>query len=229
MRLFGKIMLCGVAVAAGLLVAASVANAARINPCTELSAAVAGSPNGSSHGGKSAAQLFADQGKLTVFAKLGVAAAHIEAHEPIGPAINEVSVNADTAYAELSRRIRWLNDTDLEGPSGIELSPANTADPAFCTRGLLNGIYARGNSAALVGRVSDALFIAFRATNDGWNLTDTPVTPDALDWTEQGRHFKRYEFLLQAISAYVAADPIDRTHLCCRRQPGRRHGPEIHA
>ena len=199
-------MLRGAAVAVGLLAAVSAGHAARIDPCFELSAAVASAPNGSDYGGKTAAQLFADQGKLTVFAKLGVAAAHIEAHEPIGTAINEVSANADAAYAELSSRIRWLDATDLEGPSGLELSPANITGSAFCTRGLLNGIYARRNSAALVGRVADALFIAFRATNDGWNLTSTPVTPDALDWTEQGRHYKRYEFLLQAISAYVAAD-----------------------
>lgn len=206
MRLFGKSVLCGAAVAAGLLATVSAGNAARIDPCTQLSVAVASSPNGSSHVGKTAAQLFAGQGKLTVFAKLGVAAAHIEAHEPVGTAINEISINADTAYDELSLRIRWLDDTDLEAPSGLELSPANIIGSAFCTRGLLNGIYARGNSAALVGRVTDALFIAFRATNDGWNLTATPVTPDALDWTEQGRHYKRYELLLQAISAYVADD-----------------------
>lgn len=181
--------------------------AARPDPCIELASIVAAHSNTSSHGGKTAAELFAEFGRLSIFARLGVAAAHVQDHEPVGSAINEVSENADTAYASLSTRIRWLEASDLEGPSGIELSPANTADPAFCTQGLLGGIYARGNSAVLVGRVSDALFLAFRATNDGWNLSDTPVTPDALDWTEQGRHYKRYEFLLEAISDYVAANP----------------------
>jgi pimeloyl-ACP methyl ester carboxylesterase len=197
----------GLAVAAGLLAMATAAMAARPNPCLELASIVSSHSNTSSHGGKTAAELFADEGRLTVFARLGVAAAHVQDHEPVGTAINEVSENADAAYAALSARIRWLEASDLEPPSGLELSPANTVDPAFCTRGLLGGVYARGNSAVLVGRVSDALFLAFRATNDGWNLSDTPVTPDALDWTEQGRHYKRYEFLLEAVADYVAANP----------------------
>ncbi len=190
-----------------MLALANTAFAARPDPCLELASIISSHTNSSSHGGKTAAQLFADEGKLTVFARLGVAAAHVQDHEPIGIALNEVSENADAAYAALSARIRWLEDSDLEGPSGLELSPANTANPAFCTQGLLGGVYARGNSGALVGRVADALFLSFRATNDGWNLSDTPVTPDALDWTEQGRHYKRYEFLLEAISDYVAANP----------------------
>jgi len=50
---------------------------ARPNPCLDLASIVANYDNISSYGGKTAAELFAGNGKLTVFAKLGQAAAHV--------------------------------------------------------------------------------------------------------------------------------------------------------
>jgi hypothetical protein len=193
------------ALAAVVLLAGAAS--ARPDPCTELAAIVGAYHNQSTNRGKTAGQLFTEMGKLTVLAKLGQAAAHVQDHEPDGIGINVISPNADAAYAELSGKIRWLGAADLNGYSGVSLSPAYAATPLFCTSGMLGGIYARANAAALVGRMTDALFIAFRATNDGWNLTGTPVTPDALDWTRQDRHYKRYEYLLSAIGGYLAAHP----------------------
>mgnify|MGYP000930297901 CR=1 FL=1 len=193
--------------AVAVMALASGAASARPDPCLSLSSIVAGYSNTSTDHGRTAAEVFASFGKLTLFAKLGQAAAHVQDHEPVGTAINVVSPNADAAYAELSDNIRWFDAADLNPYSGVTLSPELAADPVFCTRGLLGGIYARGNSAVLIGRVADALFVAFRATNDGWSLTETPVTPDALDWTHQTRHYNRYEYVLPALMAYVADHP----------------------
>jgi hypothetical protein len=204
----------GLVLAMAAVLAQAVSATARANPCLSLATIVSGYHNTSSHHGQTANQLFADIGQLTLLARFGQAASHVQLHEPVGTGLNVVSPNGDAAYAELSARIRWLDAADLNPYSGVSLSPIINEGSPFCTRGLLGGTYVRENAGALLGRVSDALFLAFRATNDGWNLTDAPVTPDAYDWTHLDQHYGRYQFLLAAIDGYLAAHPeITRVYL----------------
>jgi pimeloyl-ACP methyl ester carboxylesterase len=191
---------------AALAITAAQPATARDNPCVSLASIVSNFRNTSSNHGKTANQLFAELGELSVMARLGQAAAHVQVHEPIGTAINVVSPNGDTAYAELSSKIRWLNAVDLQPFATVPLAPANRVSD-FCTTGMLGGIYVHENAGLLLGRMTDALLIAFRATNDGWALTDAPVTPDAYDWTHIDHHYSQYSDIIPAIERYLTAHP----------------------
>jgi Ca2+-binding RTX toxin-like protein len=89
---------------------------------------------------------------LPFFAELAEAAYHLRPDETLG---NE-DVLANVLYDHVASKIHLLTQSDLSLVSGE----------------LISGIYTNENAAALVGRSGDALFLAFRGTNDA---IDVPI------------------------------------------------------
>jgi Ca2+-binding RTX toxin-like protein len=174
---------------------------------------------------KTTDQIFAERGQLGFLAQLANAAYSLGPHD--GPArnlMNNESFTGDTArnggqqvpggatLAAISDQIRWLDSFDLgHALARRDATPANADYPEF---GLHDGLYVNHNAAALVGRSDDALFLAFRGTNDNRGVdinADTallnPPTPDMDHWFPMSDHFALFTPLIDAVKAY-ADNPV---------------------
>lgn len=161
-------------------------------------------------------QLLTAYGEVGLLAMFANAAYHLETangFERIVPQFNEVrpSGSGDRFYGTLSAAgVSWLTDEDL--PTLSPRSPI-TGTAEFPSFGIQNGIFVNQNSAALVGRAQDALFIAFRGTNDNAIGVLNPVSssspPDVDDWdpVDQAVHFNRFDALIDAIGDYLTDHP----------------------
>lgn len=148
---------------------------------------------------KTSAKIFDEAGKLAFLATLSKAAYHLlPGAEPVTDATNDFGgVGALKAYLDADDKLLLFNAADL--PS---LKPTSVSGP-FTFKGIRDGIYVNKNAAALVGRSDDALFVAFRGTND--NSGDAPgFSPDTRDWIKKGVHFDLFEPLVAALKTYLS-------------------------
>ncbi len=103
--------------------------------------------------------------ELYFLATMAEAAYHLRGDEPEGSTLNplndyEHSAAAAGEFADVDKYLDLLSAVDLPG-----LGLTNVGG-AFPNSGIADGIYTSNNAAALVGRSEDALFLAFRGTND---------------------------------------------------------------
>jgi Calx-beta domain len=123
---------------------------------------------------------------ISFLAELAQASYHLASYERLGYGLNDQEGSAAlNSYNDISKTLKLLSPADLAASASVTASDiadiALTSEYAlqFPTHGLMNGIYTNGNAAALVGQFGDALYIAFRGTNDNW--------PDAgLDAVKKG-------------------------------------------
>ena len=163
---------------------------------------------------KPVSEIFEAQGKADFMASLALAAYRLAGDEVQADRINDWSVAGYNAYTNVAEQIRLLDGTDLcmePGTFGGSIPPVGPDYP-FDRNGLKDGIFTSGNAAALVGRSADALFLAFRGTNDAatveanWWDALSGTTPDIADWDNKSDHYAHYEHLLERLIAY-ADDP----------------------
>ena len=155
-------------------------------------------------------KIFAKQGKTDFMATLALAAYSLET-EVEGSGINDFSAAGRKAYDSIGAQIRLLNGEDLCMDAGTfgGATPPTGPDYPFDRNGLKDGIFTSGNAAALVGRSKDALFLAFRGTNDAsdvdaeWWEVLSGATPDIADWDNKSDHYDQYEHLLERLIAYT--------------------------
>lgn len=143
-----------------------------------------------------AKDIFAGRGEMAFSAEMSLAAYKLGGQEVLGKGINNIKAGALAAYQSVGNSVKLLTDTDL--PS-LAVSQSGTR---FGAEGLRDGIYTNANAAALVSRSKDAIFIAFRGTNDN---DDDPLfrSPDEEDWIGKRDHFVRYADLFDALRSYV--------------------------
>ena len=118
--------------------------------------------------GYSASDIFASVGSDVLFlAKMASAAYNLRSDEalssllyPLYPLNNMPSDTEAAQFSTVDSYLQLLTASDL-GDLYLE-----DVGGLFRYKGLDNGIYTNQNAAALVGRSDDALFIAFRGTND---------------------------------------------------------------
>ncbi len=152
--------------------------------------------------------LFAQAGgRLSFLADLALAAYHLDleqGHETETPRANDESTAGEAAYDALPRGLELLDADDLPG---LALTPS--AVEGFAQDGIGNGIYTNENSAALLARSDDALFIAFRGTNDNADiLFDGSIgSPDMGDWVNGPDHYDNYNDMFDALEIYLRANP----------------------
>lgn len=145
------------------------------------------------------AEIFHDQGELAFLATLAKAAYNLLPDEPVSDATNDPGgPTALAAYQIAEDNLALLTAADL--PS---LQPTTGAAP-FTFKGIEDAIYVNQNAAALIGRSSDALFVAFRGTNDNGPGN---LSPDQGQWLSQASHFALFGDLVAALGDYVAANP----------------------
>ncbi|MDA9473443.1 hypothetical protein XI03_02715 [Bradyrhizobium sp. CCBAU 65884] len=167
---------------------------------------------------KTADQIFADAGGKTLFlAELANASYHLGALElPETGYNNSPSKLADDNYSTLGVSLTWLN-ANISELSGLAPSPTGDHHTGLS----VDGIYTNGNAAALVGRSTDALFIAFRGTNDFTGLLDAAAaelglgTPDVDDMFSSSpfdegmdNYYALLQPLLTALDSYIAKSGI---------------------
>lgn len=160
-----------------------------------------------------AAEIFADEGKLGFMMSLSSAAMRLRAIDTDpddGVNTKEIAksgVNTPTAayqsaaWATATEHLTLLDATDM--PS---LKPVRTQSKNFPSKGLESGIFTNKNGAALVARSDDALFIAFRGSND----IDGGIgnSPDSSQWGDKrSDHWKLFAKLDAAIQIYLAEHP----------------------
>ena len=151
-------------------------------------------------------ELFASRGgKVAFLSELALAAYHLDTegdHEIEGDFINDFKQPGEDAYAGLPDGLELLDADDLPG---LALQPSGPA--GFFQEGIANGIFTTANSAALVARSEDAMFVAFRGTND----TDAGIldAPDAGQWlpATMPRHFANFDLLFDEIRTYLVQNP----------------------
>lgn len=137
---------------------------------------------------------------------------------------------ANNNYDALGTSLQWLTASDLSNPN-TDLAPVSSGSSLlFPTTGLRDdGIYTRGPATALVGRVSDALFISFRGTNDNEGSVDKLAIAAGLSpTTDEGYWFKNpltrdpfgmseyydlFKPLLDAIDAYINTSSNSISHI----------------
>ncbi|MCP4382916.1 MAG: hypothetical protein GY798_16100 [Hyphomicrobiales bacterium] len=148
--------------------------------------------------------LFDDHGELVIMARLASAAYALHSGEKQGGGINNAPTATSVAdYGFVDDTLQLLTDTDLPG-LGLEADPGSD----FEIKGLSEGIYTNENAAALLARSDDALFIAFRGTNDGL------FSPDSGHWLNKDAHYALFAEMMPALIAYVEANPeIDTIYL----------------
>ena len=165
--------------------------------------------------GSTANSLFAQEGKLAFLATLANAAYRLRTDRDLADGVNTTEVvgdninNATTAAATADftladRYLELLNRGDMSS-----LTPAASGNASFPSNGLEGGIFTRGNAAALVARSADALFVAFRGTNDFDGFFDLLFgTPDRDHWSTAGKaaHYALFADLRTAINAYLIAN-----------------------
>lgn len=143
--------------------------------------------------------LFDDHGELAIMARLASAAYALHGSEKRGGGLNnEPSETAVADYGFVGANLQLLTDADLPG-LGLEAD----AGSDFEIKGLVDGIYTNENAAALLARSEDALFIAFRGTND----RDGLFSPDTGDWFNKESHYALFADLMAELIAYVEANP----------------------
>ena len=151
----------------------------------------------------SAADLFEDHGKLAFMAQLAAAAYQLTTDELIIDGINHENPDIFPYYHAISEDLTLLDATDIPA-----LARTDVQDTNFPVAGLRNGIYTNHNAAALVARSTDAMFIAFRGTNDnngemGVPFSPAPETPDGDHWFGKKAHFVLFEAMLTAVADYM--------------------------
>ena len=138
---------------------------------------------------KSSAALFAEFGKLGFMAQLAKAAYRLLPGEPgYTPSGDAATAPAKQAYDLARANLTLLNWADFPA------SKPETAGGA----GIRDGIFLAANAAALVGRSSDALFVAFRGTND---------SSDVAQWINMPGHFALLEGFAFEIAWYLVNNP----------------------
>jgi len=160
-----------------------------------------------------AAEIFADEGKLGFLMTLSSAAMrlrntdtdradHVNTVEVVKGGVNTPTVAYQSdAWAVAAAHLTMLDADDM--PS---LRPVASGDKNFPATGLESGIFTSMNGAALVARSDDALFIAFRGSNDvdggiGWS-------PDSSQWgPKRTEHYKLFAELNAAVAAYAEVHP----------------------
>jgi Ca2+-binding RTX toxin-like protein len=160
-----------------------------------------------------AAEIFAEEGKLAFLMTLSSAAARLRTRDkdPTDKVntieVAKSGVNAPTAafqaaaWAVAKEHLTLLDAGDM--PS---LKPVKSGNKDFPSIGLESGIFTNQNGAALVARSDDALFIAFRGSND----IDGGIgrSPDSSQWGDKrSDHYKLFAKLEKAIKAYLEANP----------------------
>lgn len=154
----------------------------------------------------SAAAAFAAFGQLGLMSKLALASYNL-INERLAPLVNDFKPGATAAYSALDRYLDYLTAADL--PALSPMSVANT----FGSWGLREGIFVNQNAAALVARTADALFIAFRGTNDsGPGLPDLSA-PDVGHWIGKDAHAALFASLLTALSPLLTGSGIVRVYV----------------
>lgn len=160
-----------------------------------------------------AAEIFADEGKLGFLMTLSSAAMRLRAvdtNPDDGVNTKEIAksgVNAPTvAYQQAAWQIATEHLTLLNAIDMPSLTPVKTSSKNFPSKGLESGIFTNKNGAALVARSDDALFVAFRGSNDiDGGIGDSP---DSSQWGDKRRdHWKLFEKLDKAIKTYLAEHP----------------------
>ena len=160
-----------------------------------------------------AAEIFADEGKLAFLMTLSSAAARLrdtDTDPNDGVKTIEVAksgVNTPTAgYQAAAWQVAGERLTLLDATDMPTLKPVKSSSKDFPSVGLESGIFTNKNGAALVGRADDALFIAFRGSND----IDGGIgrSPDSSQWgDERSDHYKLFGKLNYAIEKYLKAHP----------------------
>lgn len=145
------------------------------------------------------ADVLSEFGELGLMAKLSLAAYHLRDDEVRGPRTNEEKPRAEETYNLLSGKLHFLSGSDLP-EIGV-----NDAETRFGKFGLDAGIYTQRNAAALVARTDDALFIAFRGTNDDANPFDRKhsQSPDRKHWRDFDAHYDLFQEMLSDLKSYV--------------------------
>lgn len=159
-------------------------------------------------------EIFDNQGELAFLAAMSKAAYHLITDDYQGPGGQVIpgeredddsndndandNKNAEPAYTDIDRYLQLLDESDLP-----LLAPVATGNANFPFEGIRDGIYVNSNAAALVGRAQDALFVAFRGTND--NEGDLHETPDMDHWTGKFDHYALFADLVIALDTYLEA------------------------
>jgi Ca2+-binding RTX toxin-like protein len=160
-----------------------------------------------------AAEIFADEGKLAFLMTLSSAAARLrttdtDRHDRVNTVeVAKSGVNTPTAgFQAAAWQIAGERLTLLSAVDMPTLKPVKSASKDFPSVGLESGIFTNKNGAALVGRADDALFIAFRGSND----IDSGIgrSPDSSQWGDKrSDHYKLFSKLNAAVEDYIAAHP----------------------
>lgn len=137
--------------------------------------------------------LFRRHGEAAFMAQLALTAYALADDEPLAPGLNDDGPSI--GFAADSLHLLDVNDLPALTPRIV--------DGLFGVTGLRGGIYTNQNAAALVGRTADALFIAFRGTNDNGGDAFPIDTPDERDWLNMPRHARLFTELLNALRDYV--------------------------
>jgi Ca2+-binding RTX toxin-like protein len=161
-----------------------------------------------------AAEIFADEGKLAFLMSLSSASMrlrsvdtdptdHVNTVEKAKSGVNAPTVAFEAAgWKVATEHLTMLNAVDMP-----TLKPVKSSSKNFPSVGLESGIFTNKNGAALVARSDDALFVAFRGSND----IDGGIgrSPDSSQWDIDKRddHYKLFNKLTKAIETYVAEHP----------------------
>lgn len=155
----------------------------------------------------SAADVFEEHGKLAFMAKLAAAAYKLATYdnkvdEPVRDGINQYNPDIAPYFRTIRAELTLLDGTDIPALVRSDLPIGD-----FPVSGLRNGIYTNENAAALLARSADAMFLAFRGTND--NNGDkglvgiSPETPDGDHWVGKDDHFALFAPMLTAVKTYM--------------------------
>jgi hypothetical protein len=128
--------------------------------------------------------------------------------------IAKSGVNSPTvAYQSAAWKIATEHLTLLDADDMPSLKPVKSSSKDFPSIGLESGIFTNKNGAALVARSDDALFVAFRGSNDIDGGIGT--SPDSSQWGDKrADHWKLFSKLDAAIKTYLKAHPeIDKVYI----------------
>jgi hypothetical protein len=160
-----------------------------------------------------AAEIFADEGKLAFLMTLSSAAARLrDTDTDPDDGVNTVEVaksgvNTPTVgYQAAAWQTAGEQLTLLDADDMPSLRPIKSSSKNFPSVGLESGIFTNKNGAALVGRSDDALFIAFRGSND----IDGGIgsSPDSSQWGDKrSDHYALFSKLNLAIEKYLKHHP----------------------
>jgi hypothetical protein len=201
-----------VAVAALLMIGASAPAGAELQreSCEEISITGADTRWGDFVEARStvpAAELFNARGHYRLYADLSYAAYALANHELCARRKNNLDRMAGYQLDDLvASGLQPLEYGDFASYKGFDALRPKLSKDDFRRRGLFNGIYVDGNAAVLLMRSADALFIAFRGTNDRHG-TDSLVenrSPDTKSWLDMEEHYSHFADLTPLLAAYVA-------------------------